>query len=251
MKPKLSMRNRRGTGNLQDRGLLEDGRRVNFRYPIFLDLIGKKCLVTGTGHDLAAKIRSLLDAGARVVYVNPSAEPAIADLASASLIDWQSRGFEAQDLAGCLLVITDQHDNSEVFRLAEQQNILCNAVDDPEHCRFAFGSVHRQGDLTIAVSTNGWAPALAVRLREQIEREIGPEYAALLAILKEIRPEITSRIADFDARRDLWYRIVDSDVLDVLRAGQLDSARQKIRNMIEHAVSSISRSDTCGEGADR
>jgi siroheme synthase-like protein len=224
---------------------------VNFRYPIFLDLTGKKCLVTGEGHELAPKIRALLDAGARVLYVNPRAESSIADLASASLIDWQQRPFEPQDLTGCFLVITDQNDNSRVFRLAEEQNVLCNAVDDPEHCRFSYGSVHRQGDLAIAISTNGWAPALAVRVREQIEREIGPEYAALLAILKEVRPEINSLLADFSARRDLWYRIVDSDVLETLRAGQFDSAKQKVRDMIEHAISSISRDDTCAEDAGR
>jgi precorrin-2 dehydrogenase/sirohydrochlorin ferrochelatase len=135
-----------------------------------------------------------------------------------------------------LLVITDHEDNSGIFQLAEERGILCNSVDDPEHCRFSFGSVHRQGDLNIAISTNGWAPALAVRLREQLEREIGPEYGALLALLKEARPIITTRISDFSQRRDLWYRIVDSSVLAKLRQGQGQAAAEQLRQLIEEAI---------------
>jgi siroheme synthase-like protein len=113
---------------------------------------------------------------------------------------------------------------------------LCNAVDDPQHCRFSFGSVHRHGDLAIAISTNGWAPALAVRLKEFLQTNVGPEYGELVELLKEVRPEITSRIADFSARRDLWYRIVDSDVLTKLRDGKREAAVATIREMIEEAL---------------
>ena len=80
-----------------------------------------------------------------------------------------------------MLVITDRDDNSTVFQLAEERNILCNAADDPEQCRFSFGSVVSRGDLTLGISTNGIAPALAVRLRERFEREFGDEYAQFLA----------------------------------------------------------------------
>lgn len=224
---------------------------MNFRYPIFLDLTGKKCLVLGEGYETLAKIRALLDAGANVVYINGSAAPAVAELAAASLIRWEQRSFDTQDLRGCFLVITSETDNSEVFRLAEQQNVLCNAVDDPANCRFSFGSIHRQGDLTIAISTNGTAPALAVRLKEQLAREIGPEYGELLEILKGIRPEITSRIPDFNLRRDLWYRIVDSQALESLRAGQRETALEIIRETMEEVLSSTSDSDTSGADDDQ
>jgi siroheme synthase-like protein len=205
---------------------------MNFRYPIFLDLSGKKCLVVGEGPEIAGKLRSLVDAAAKVTYVNPRAEPAIEALAAAGLISWERRAFEQHDLDGCFLAIADCEDNTEIFRLAEERQVLMNAVDDPEHCRFSFGSVHRQGDLTIAISTNGVAPALAVRLREQLERQIGAEYAELLQMLKEVRAEIGSRIADFSARRALWYRIIDSDILDKLRAGQRDEAERALRSML-------------------
>jgi siroheme synthase-like protein len=209
---------------------------MNFRYPIFLDLSGKKCLVIGEGQEIAGKVRGLVEAGANVNYVNPRAEPAIEALAAAALISWQRRDFEERDLDGCFLAIADSEENAGIFRLAEERQVLVNAVDDPDHCRFSFGSVHRQGDLTIAISTNGVAPALAVRLRERLEREIGAEYAELLRMLKAVRSEMGARMADFSARRALWYRIVDSEILEKLRTGRVDEAERTLRQMMEEAA---------------
>ena len=200
---------------------------MNFSYPIFLDLTGKKCLVIGQHPELTAKIQALRDTGARVEY--------------------RPRTLEPGDLSDCFLVITSLPRNSEIFRLCEERNILCNAVDDPGHCRFSFGSVHRDGDLTVAISTNGVAPALAVRLRERIERSLGPEYGQFLALMKELRAEIQSRIPNFNTRRDLWYRIVDSDALQLLRKNQPEAARA----LIEDLISSTSRSDTSAPDAGR
>jgi siroheme synthase-like protein len=205
---------------------------MNFRFPVFLDLTEKKCLVTGEGFEVAGKVQALVDASAEVVYVNPCAEPAIEALAAAGLIHWEKRGFLPSDLRDLFLVISDLEDNSEVFRLAEEQNVLCNCVDDPEYCRFSFGSIHRRGELTIAISTNGWAPAVAVRLKEKLQREIGPEYTDFLELLKSVRPEITASIADFGKRRELWYRIVDSEALAMLARGQKDAAAALVREMI-------------------
>ncbi len=165
---------------------------MNFRFPVFLDLAGKKCLVTGEGYEVPAKVQALVDASAEVIYVNPVAEASIEALAAAGLIHWEKRTFSPADLAGLFLIISDLEDNSEIFRLAEEQRVLCNCVDDPEHCRFSFGSIHRRGELTIAISTNGYAPAVAVRLKEKFQREIGPEYTDFLDLLKRIRPEIIS-----------------------------------------------------------
>lgn len=206
---------------------------MNFRYPIFLDLSGKKCLVAGEGPEIAFKVQALVGAQANVRYVNPHAEPAIETLAATGLIHWDAREFEPADLDDAFLVITDSADNARIFEMAEQRGILCNAVDDPEHCRFSFGSVHRQGDLTIAISTNGWAPAVAVRLKERLQREIGPEYAEFIEILKQLRPEVTARVSDFQRRRELWYRLVDSEALAMLSAGRFDDAAELVRQLME------------------
>lgn len=220
---------------------------MNFRYPIFLDLTGKPCVVIGEGFEIAAKVKGLVQAGARVTYINPDADDEIRELADCGMVRWETRSFEPGDLNDCFLVVTDSDDNAEVFRMAEQRHILCNAVDDPENCRFSFGSVHRQGDLTIAFSTSGVAPALAVRLKQRFQSEIGPEYGELLSLLKDVRPEITQRIPDFESRRALWYRIVDSEALALLRAGDDENARRIIRHLIHEAVSSTSRSGISGD----
>ncbi len=129
------------------------------------------------------------------------------------------REFSPADLDGCFLVITCSPRNAEIFRMAEARNVLCNAVDDPANCRYSYGSIHRSGDLTIGISTNGTAPAIAVRLKQKFQREIGPEYGELLEALRRVRPEITERIADFEKRKQLWYAIADSEALALLKSG--------------------------------
>lgn len=209
---------------------------MNFRYPVFLDLTGKKCLVTGEGYEVAGKVKSLVEAGANVRYVNPTAVPEIADLASQHVIRWDARDFALTDLNGCFLVITSGPHNEIIFRLAEGSGVLCNAVDDPKHCRYSYGSKHSQGDLTVAISTNGVAPALAVRIRERFQSELGPEYAQFLKLMKEFRPGITAGIADFGARKELWYRIVDSEVIPLLKRGDEGGARRMARALVASAI---------------
>lgn len=170
-----------------------------------------------------------------MVYVNPAAVESIANLASEGKLVWHRRGFDPGDLDSCFLVITDREDNSELFRNAEARGVLCNAADDPEHCRFTFGSVLSRGPLTIGISTNGAAPALAVRLRQRLEREIGEEYAAFTEMLGQLRGEIASSIRDFETRRKLWYELVDSDALSLIRNGDTRCARQLLRALIEEA----------------
>ena len=191
---------------------------MDFRYPIFLSLAGKRCLVIGEGPEIAAKVQALRDAGAAV--------------------EWRAGDFDLDDFSDCFLMIANLPDNSKVFRFCEEHKILCNSVDDPEHCRFIFGSVHRDGDLTVAVSTNGVAPALAVRLRERFQSEIGPEYGEFVTLLKEVRGEIAARIPDFNLRRELWYRILDSNALELVRSGQSEAARTAIQRLINNTSGS-------------
>lgn len=209
---------------------------MNFRYPIFLDLRGKKCVVTGEGFEVAAKVRGLVEASADVLYINPRAVPEIEALASGDAIRWGRREFSPDDLDGCFLVVTCSARNAEIFQMAEARNVLCNAVDDPGNCRYSYGSIHRSGDLTIGISTNGTAPAIAVRLKQRFQREIGPEYGELLEELRRVRPEITRCVADFEKRKDLWYEIADSEALSLLRSGDREAALQLIRQLIGKAV---------------
>jgi precorrin-2 dehydrogenase / sirohydrochlorin ferrochelatase len=214
---------------------------MNFRFPAFIDLSGKRCLVAGEGDEIPAKVKALVDAGAHTIYVSTRPVPQIEQLAALNLLEWRQRDFEPADLEGCFMVISDLEDNSEIFRLAEERRILCNSVDDPEHCRFSFGSVHRSGDLMIAISTNGVAPAMAVRMREKFEREIGPEYGALLNLLKRARTRIANNVGDFGARRTLWYRIVDSEALTMLRERKQLEAEALVESLITEAEARMTK----------
>ena len=211
---------------------------MNFRYPIFLDLTGKKCVVTGEGFEVAAKVRGLAEASADVRYINPRAVPEIEALAAKGAIRWEIRDFSPVDLEDCFLVVTCSQRNAEIFRMAEASNVLCNSVDDPANCRYSYGSVHRSGDLTIGISTNGIAPAIAVRLKQRFQREIGPEYGEFLEELRRLRPEITGRISDFGKRKQLWYSIADSEALAFFKSGDRNAALTVIRQLIDQAISS-------------
>jgi siroheme synthase-like protein len=114
-------------------------------------------------------------------------------------ITWLEKPFSPDDLNGKFLIIaaTSLRDlNESVYREADRRNILCNAVDDAEHCHFYYGSIVQRGDLQIAVSTNGKSPALAQRLRRELEKQFGPEYATWLDHLGEARDTLRANSSD-------------------------------------------------------
>ena len=107
----------------------------------------------------------------------------MAEWAKAGAITWEARAFNSADLDGVFLVIaaTNSRDvNAAIFREAGQRNILCNVVDDPEYCDFYYPAVVRRGELQLAISTNGHSPALAQRIRRELEIQFGPEYGEWL-----------------------------------------------------------------------
>ena len=148
-------------------------------FPIFVKLEGRLVVVIGGGSVAEGKIPGALSAGARVRLIAPSITPQIAEWVRFGKIDWLPKEFEATDLNGAFLVIAATSApgvNEAVFREAETRGLFCNAVDDIEHCHFYYGAVVQRGDLQIAISTNGKSPALAQRLRKELELELAPEY---------------------------------------------------------------------------
>jgi uroporphyrin-III C-methyltransferase/precorrin-2 dehydrogenase/sirohydrochlorin ferrochelatase len=120
-----------------------------------------------------------------------------------------------------------------VWAEAEREGVLLNAVDDLDHCSFIAPAIHREGDITVAVSTSGKSPALAARLRRRVARLVGPAEARLCELLGELRPEVAARVPDTRARTTLWYRIVDSDVIEFVRRGDVDGARERIEELVD------------------
>lgn len=187
---------------------------------MFLKLEGRLCLVVGAGAIAETKIRSLLEAGAQVQVVAPEANAPIQQWAEAGEITWSAREFQASDLDDAFLVIaatSSSELNETVYREARARKVLCNAVDDPEHCDFYYGAVVRRGDLQIAVSTAGHSPALAQRLKQELEEQFGPEYSRWLEELAEARRELFSQQIDPEQRRRLLHQLASRDSFQASR----------------------------------
>src|SRR4029077_2822787 len=122
--------------------------------------------------------------------------------------------FEPHDLDGAFLVITATSSpdvNAQVFAEARKRNVLCNSVDDPDNCDFYYPAVVNRGDLQIAISTNGRSPALAQRLRKELEEQFGPEYETWVKELGEAREQLTAQKVPLEPRRKLLHEIASSD----------------------------------------
>ena len=205
-------------------------------YPVYLDLRGRRVVVVGGGTVAQHKIRELLKAGAAVTAITPDSADDLEGLGEDGHLEILWRRYREGDLEGAFLAIAATDDravNHAVWLEAEARHIPVNAVDDLPNCSFIAPAVHRQGDLTITVSTSGHAPALASRLRDRIASWIGPEYDTLVTLLGSLRAEIAAREPDFKTRSRLWYRIVDSDVLDLVRRGDRAGAEALARRVID------------------
>jgi precorrin-2 dehydrogenase/sirohydrochlorin ferrochelatase len=162
-------------------------------FPAFLKLAGRRCLVVGAGPIAEEKIAGLLLAEAEIRVVAPQATSPIRAWARARKIRWDARPYRSADLAGAFLVVaaTSSPDlHATIYADARGRGVLCNVVDDPEHCDFYYGAIVRRGALQIAISTEGHSPSLAQRLKKKIARDIGPEYQSWLAEIGKIRQQL-------------------------------------------------------------
>ena len=194
-------------------------------YPIFLRLDDRPCLVVGGGEVAAQKVRSLLDARATVTVIAPRVGTAIDALQTTGTIVWHRRPFAAGDTAGFVLVYAATADaavNRAVFAEAEAAGILVNVVDHPNLCRFIAPAVVRRGALAVAISTGGASPALARRIRRDLEATFGSEYAVALRVLGHLRTALRTQPLPPPERQRILRTLADSPLLDLVRAGDAD-----------------------------
>jgi precorrin-2 dehydrogenase/sirohydrochlorin ferrochelatase len=183
-------------------------------FPILLKLKAKKCVVVGAGKIAAGKAAGLLTSGARVVVIGPRAAEWIRSQARAGKVIWQRRRFTVADVEHAFLVIAATNSyatNEAVFRACAERGVLCNVVDDPERCDFFYPAVVRRGPLQIAISTDGRSPALARRLRIELERQFGAEYGAWVEQVGEMRQKLRRRNLPAAERRKLLDQIASRD----------------------------------------
>jgi precorrin-2 dehydrogenase/sirohydrochlorin ferrochelatase len=206
-------------------------------YPVYLNLKDKRVVVIGGGEVAERKIDSLLATGASVVVISPEITRAIDALAEQNRIELSKRAYVHGDCIGAALVFAatgDPEISRAVHEEATARGIFVNTADQPAFCTFIMPAVIRRGDIGIAISTSGKSPALAARLRRKISEIIGPEYARLAELLSRVRPEIHARVRGANHRRDLHYRILDSDIISLLKRNEMAKAEHRLREIINH-----------------
>lgn len=205
-------------------------------YPIgLIGLEARQTVVIGGGKVAARKVAGLLEAGAQVTVISPAFVPELRLRAGTRRVKLVNRAYQEGDLAEAFLVIaaTNNPDiNERVWQEARERGCLVNVVDDPARCNFIVPAVVRRGEVTVTISTGGASPALARRLREQLESLIGPEVGALAGLLAELRPELQSRFQDDDRRAEAAFRLVDSDLAEIIRRQGLDAARLRSEELL-------------------
>jgi precorrin-2 dehydrogenase/sirohydrochlorin ferrochelatase len=200
-------------------------------YPVNLRLAGRDCLVVGGGAVAGRKAEALLAAGARVTVLSPELAPPLAALAAAGKVVHRPEPYRPGAIGNFFIVICATDDaavNSQAAMEARRGGALVNVADDPEAGDFTVPARVARGDLLLTVSTGGKSPALAARLRRELEERYGPEYGEYLALLARLRDEVKENLAGAAARGDFWREALDGEILALLKAGRVREAEEKI-----------------------
>jgi siroheme synthase-like protein len=204
-------------------------------FPLFLKLEGKRCLVVGAGLIGLEKVESLLRCGASIRVVAPDAVARVQELSAQGQISWLARAYEPADVVGCDLVIaasSDREVNRAVFEEATGHRILCNTADDPPLCDFFFASIVQRGDLQIAISTAGQSPALAQRLRREIDAQLPPDLGPWLAELGQLRREVLQAMPAGAKRKALLHELAHREVCSLATCPARNFANAEIKHEV-------------------
>ena len=211
---------------------------MRYGYPVFLDLETQPCVVFGGNWMAEEKARGLVEAGARLTVVSAELDPSFGPLIASAHCQWVARDYQPGDLRGCFLAVSagDRQYNAAIWAEGQRENVIVNCLDDPPHCRYIYPSIHRQGDLVVALSTTGRCPALAVRLRQRLAEQLGTEYSTFLEIVSQFRDRLAAMVPDFATRKAIWYQLVDSSAIELLRHGKRPQAEAALETILQQAA---------------
>ena len=189
-------------------------------YPISLDVENRNCLVVGGGSVGTRKVMMLLECGAMVSVVSMEVTQELQELSDNGRIRLERRPFKTSDLHGKFLVMgaTDNSEiNRQIYAEARRLGVLCNIADQPEVCDFILPAIVKQGDLTIAISTSGKSPAFAKKLRKDLEKKFGTEYADFLKLMGEIRKKLLSEAHEPEAHKHLFEQLIERQLIEMIK----------------------------------
>ena len=208
-------------------------------YPAFIRLSGRRAVVIGGGPVAARKAAVLASAGAAVAVISPEISPAIKKLADEGAVAHKQRRYRKGDLKAAFIAVAATDDpavNLRVAGEAEGLGILVNCVSPPEAGNFIVPSKVSRGDLTLAISTGGASPALARRLRQDLEGFLGSGYGALLDFLEEARSALKEKLPDQASRAKAFEELSGPELTSVFlsspKADALKAARVKLSRLL-------------------
>ncbi len=229
-------------------------------YSAMLDLRGRPVLIIGGDQVAVEKARGLLTSKAKVTVQSSEFCDELLEMAARDEVVLRQKAYSHGDLEGAFVVVSTSTYNpalsEEIWNEAQARNQLINIVDLPHRCNFILPSILRRGKLTISVSTEGASPALAKRIRQQLENEFPPAYEEYLRLASTIRALLREQGISYQQRDDFFGLFFESDILALLVAGQEEAALAEARNLLQRseimlsidclATVSKERSDTDG-----
>jgi precorrin-2 dehydrogenase / sirohydrochlorin ferrochelatase len=204
-------------------------------YPVYLDMHGRNALVVGGGAVGSRKAETLLRAGARVTLVSPQVTETIRSLADEGRLTWHARRYRSSDVAAMFLVFsaTDDPDlNRRIEEDAARQHALCNFADQPDRSHFILPSIIARGDLLVSVSTSGKSPAVARRLRKEMETYFGEEYAPFLRLMGAVRERLLEREHAPDDHRKVFGQLLDGGLLALVKAQDMEGINKLLKSVL-------------------
>jgi len=216
-------------------------------YPIFVEAKGRRVLVIGGGHVAAEKVRGLLNAEAEITIISPKLLPELEGHKALGRIGHVAREYRESDLddgyAFIMVATDDGAINAAVAAAGKRRGIWVNAADDPKNCDFILPAVVRKGKITLAASTSGTSPALARRLREELEAYLTEDMPALADLLAEVRQEVRRRGIKIEA--DTWQHAIDERLRVLLAQRRYQGARD---HLLEGLGLKLEPATTIGRG---
>ncbi|RKY09760.1 MAG: hypothetical protein DRP56_02190 [Planctomycetota bacterium] len=194
------------------------------KFPIYLDMKGRRGVVIGAGSVAVRKVQALHEAGARVTVVAERIDPAGSDAIDLADVELILSLYSKNYLVGATLVIAATNDstlNRQIYHDCQELQILCNVVDQPELCDFYTPAVVKRGDLHIAIGTDGNCPAYAGHIRRKLDMLFTETHGRFLEQLQKVRSQILKRVSDPNQRKSLLGQLAGDESFDIYnRKGQ-------------------------------
>ena len=206
------------------------------KYPVFLELAGRRVVVVGGGAVAVRKAQALLEAGVRLVVVAERISDMMTALCADSSAELVKSKYSKDYLVGAVLVIAatnNQQLNRQIYKDCQELEILCNVVDEPQLCDFFVPAVVKRGDLQIAIGTEGQCPAYAGHIRKKLEKLFTDKHGEFLAELERLREQIIAYVPDATDRKSLLGKLVDDESFEYFTQIGAAAWRKQAEKLIE------------------